>query len=90
MMKEENYWLGFSVFSGIGPKRFKLFYDYFGSAKKIWQAKKEALLATGLQVKIVNDLIRFRQQFNPDFYQDGWLKKKSIFSLSWIKNILIT
>ena len=76
-MDEKKYWLGFSVFNGIGPKRFKLLYDYFGSAKKIWQAKREALLATGLQIKIVNDLIRFRQQFNPDFYSK-WLLKKEI------------
>ena len=77
MMDEKKHWLGFSVFNGIGPKRFKLLYDYFGSAKKIWQARREALLATGLQVKIVNDLIRFRQQFNPDFYSK-WLLKKGI------------
>jgi len=76
-MKEKKYWLGFSVFNGIGPKRFKLLYDYFGSARKIWQAKREELLETGLPAKIVGDLTRFRQKFTPDFYS-SWLAKKEI------------
>lgn len=76
-MDEKKYWLGFSVFNGIGPKRFKLLYDYFGSARKIWQAKREKLLSTGLPEKIIDDLIRFRQKFNPEFYS-SWLEKKQI------------
>jgi DNA processing protein len=76
-MKDKKYWLGFSVFNGVGPKRFKLLYDYFGSSKKIWQAKRETLLATGLSARVVNDFIKFRQKFNPDFYS-RWLTKRSI------------
>jgi DNA processing protein len=56
---------------------FKLLYDFFGSAKAIWQAKREEVLATGLQVRIVNDFLRFRRRFNPDGYS-AWLKKKEI------------
>ncbi len=74
---EKDYWLAFSVFQGIGPRRFKLLYDYFGSAEKIWQASRAKLSATGLQVKIVQDLVEFRQKFNPAGYRD-WLKKKDI------------
>lgn len=76
-MKEKNYWLAFSVFQGIGPRRFKLLYDYFGSAEKIWGAKREAFLSTGLPLKIVNDLIKFRREFEPDSYS-SYLKQKEI------------
>lgn len=75
--------MALSVFQGIGPKRFKLLHDYFGSARKIWQAKREMLLSTGLPQNIVNDLIKFRQKFNPDFYA-GWLTKKGIKFLNLV------
>ncbi len=45
MTKDEKlYWLGFSAFPGVGPKRFALLRKYFGSAKKAWQAKRENFL----------------------------------------------
>jgi len=77
LMDEKKYWLGFSVFQGIGPRRFKLLYDFFGSAEKIWQAPRDKLLATSLQRKIVDDLIMFRKKFNPQNYA-VYLKKKQI------------
>lgn len=41
---ERYYWLGFSVFPGIGPKRFQLLLNHFGSAKTAWEASKEELI----------------------------------------------
>jgi len=76
-MKEKDCWLGLSVFSGIGSRRFQLLYQHFKSAEKIWQAKKDTLLATGLPAKIVDEFLRFRQKFNPDFYA-SWLEKRGI------------
>lgn len=37
------YMVGFSRFPGIGPARFKLLYDYFGSAKSAWGASVNEL-----------------------------------------------
>lgn len=42
-MQEREYWLGFSVFSGIGPKRFSLLLSHFQSAKKVWEADTGSL-----------------------------------------------
>lgn len=64
-MKEEKlYWIGFSAFPGIGPKRFALLRKYFGSAKKAWQAPEEKLLKTGLNQKLVGQFLQFRQETN--------------------------
>src|SRR4030042_3632742 len=78
MIKNEKaYWLGFSAFPGIGPKRFNLLKQYFGSAKKAWQAHQEALLKVGLPQKLVDDFESFRNKVEPQliFRQ---LKKSAI------------
>lgn len=38
MDEETAAWVGFSVFPGIGPVRFRLLLEQFGSAKKAWHA----------------------------------------------------
>lgn len=76
-MGEKRAWLGLSVFQGIGARRFKLLYDFFGSAKKIWEGSADQLRATGLPVNIVNEFLRFRSRFNPQGYA-AWLKRKEI------------
>ncbi len=40
MMEEKLYWLGLSYLNGVGPVTIKSLYDYFKSAKNIWQANK--------------------------------------------------
>jgi len=81
-MKEEKlYWLAFSAFNPIGPKRFSLLYDYFGSAKKAWQAKREKLLKIGLSSKIVSSFERFRKDFDPASYFLR-LQKQSISAIT--------
>lgn len=62
------YWLGFSVFEGIGPKRFALLKNFFGSAKKAWVASSRELLDLGLNQKLVADFEKFRQNFDTDSY----------------------
>lgn len=65
-LKERDYWLGFNVFPGIGPKRFSHLLKVFGSAKKTWQAKKDKLLQTQVPKKILQDFFQFRQTW--DFF----------------------
>ena len=67
-MDERSYWIGFSVFPGIGPVRFRLLLEYFGSAKAAWEASESALIATKLQVRICDEFIRFRKTFDIEAY----------------------
>jgi len=59
-LEEKKYWIAFSVFEGIGPVRFKLLKDYFGSAKNVFEASEKNLKETGLSEKIINNFLDFR------------------------------
>lgn len=67
--EEKKYWLGFSAFAGIGPLRFKLLLEYFGTARKAWTASKSALLKINLGDKLTEHFISFRDNFELDNYQ---------------------
>ncbi len=67
-MDERSYWIGFSVFPGIGPVRFGLLRKYFGSAKAAWEAPVTELEATGLGAKLTASFDTFRAQFDIDAY----------------------
>jgi DNA processing protein len=68
MDEERKYFLLFSVFPGIGPVRFKLLYDYFGSAKAAATASESALHEIKLGDKLTREFIDFRKTFNLDNY----------------------
>src|SRR3989338_9193859 len=82
MEEEKLYWLGFSAFPGIGPVRFKLLINYFGSAQKTWRAAKEELLRVGLGEKLVEAFVYFRKKFSIGSYYDD-LRKKNIKIITW-------
>lgn len=65
---ERKYWLAFSSFVGIGPKRFELLVKYFGSAEKAWRAADKEFLEIGLPSKLASSFINYRQKFSPDDY----------------------
>ena len=67
-MDERSYWIGFSVFPGIGPVRFRLLLEYFGSAKAAWLASESELAAIKLSEKIRIEFIRFRKTFDIESY----------------------
>jgi DNA processing protein len=62
---EKVYWVGLSAFPGIGPKRFNLLKQYFGSAKRVWQAPREEILKIGLPQKLTRDFESFRKRVEP-------------------------
>ncbi len=68
MDEERKYWLGFSVFPGIGPFRFKLLLNYFGSAKAAWEAKTETLKKIKLGEKLTDEFDHFRKTFDFNDY----------------------
>ena len=43
-MKERDIYLAFALLDGIGPVRFKLLVEYFGSVQKAWAASKQDLI----------------------------------------------
>lgn len=67
MLDERNYWLAFSVFSGIGPIKFKLLLNRFGSAKDAWNATKLDF-AKVVGEKLTEKFYKFRNIFSiPDY-----------------------
>ncbi len=66
-MGERNYWLGFSVFSGIGPIKFKKLLTNFGSAKDAWGAS-ESDLEKVIGEKLATKFDKFRLEFSIQDY----------------------
>ncbi len=73
---ELKYWLGFSSFPGVGPLRFKLLINYFGSAEKAWNADVKKLLSIGLGEKLTAKFDHFRKTFLLDKYVEDIEKKE--------------
>jgi len=66
--EEKKYWVGFNVFEGIGPLRFKLLLDYFETAEKAYKASVEELRKIGLGEKLVLKFEESRKNFDLDSY----------------------
>ncbi len=79
MTEQKKYWLGFSLFPGIGPKRFFLLLNYFGSAQNIWQASENKLIQTGLSQKIVKRFVIYRKSIDLGSKEKELVKKKTQF-----------
>ncbi len=78
--------IAFSVFPGIGPMRFRLLYDYFGSAKKAWQASQSEFTAVGLGPITTQKFFDFKEKFSIDGYLEQ-LAKKHIRTISFIDSL---
>jgi DNA processing protein len=66
--EEKKYWIGFSLFPGIGPMRFDLLIRAFGSAKAAWRAPRAALENIGLGSVLSTRFDSFRSQDILDSY----------------------
>lgn len=76
-MEDRYYWLAFSAFPGVGPVRFKLLIDYFGSAKKAWEAKTNDLLKIKFGEVLTGKFDAFRKDFSITDYANK-LKKEEV------------
>jgi len=76
-MEEWDYYLGFALVSGIGPKRFGSLLKTFKTAKKAWKASESELRAAGLGDVFTQKLIDFRNKFNFGLYLKQ-LKQKQV------------
>lgn len=69
-MEERLYWLGFAVFPGIGPVRFKRLLDHFGTARLAWEASLPDLKKAGLGDITAIRMDEFRRNFSvSDYFQ---------------------
>lgn len=77
-MGERFYWLGFSVFSGVGPLRFKKLIAELGSAENAWNAKQ-----TDLKIHLGDALAEkfedFRSKFSIEKYSKTLIQKEISF-----------
>lgn len=88
MKKDFPFWIGFNFFEGIGPLRFRLLLEYFGSAQKAWEASSRKLRAIGLNFKLVEKFASFRAWFKPekiDFKKKDWNIQYDRFP--WFKQV---
>lgn len=67
-MEERIYWLGFSVFRGIGPVKFRMLIEKFWTAENAWHATENELLHSGIGKKVTEDFLVFRKEFQLDAY----------------------
>lgn len=59
------YWLALNRVRGIGPARFRLLLEGFGSARGVWQASPSDWQATGLDARTVASLEQQRRRIEP-------------------------
>lgn len=69
-MEEKKYWLGFSMFQGIGPAKLQLLIAYFGSAHNAWHASLADLKASKVGGKIPEQFVEFRKHFSIERYEE--------------------
>jgi DNA processing protein len=76
------YWVGFNLVKGIGAVRFRALLNAFGDAQAAWQASPEALRATGLSEKLVNNLVKMRSAVDLETFCQR-LQGQGIQVLTW-------
>ena len=64
MDEETVCFIGFNVFPGVGPIRFKLLLDYFGTAREAWHAPLATLQKIKLGEKLSQEFDHFRKTFD--------------------------
>ena len=69
-MDEKLYWLGFSVFSGIGPVKFGRLLEFFGTAGLAWNATFSDLKRSKIGSSTAEALDRFRRDFSLTGYEE--------------------
>lgn len=79
-MEERFYWLGWSVFPGVGPGKLKLLLNHFKSAKGAWEASPLDLKNI-IGEKLSEDFEEFRETFSIEEYLED-LQKKEVWFLT--------
>lgn len=64
MCADKLYWIGFNLVKGVGAVRVRALLEYFGDLQAAWRASPDALLAAGLNPKVVQALVKVRADVN--------------------------
>ena len=78
-MQEKDYYLAFSLVSGIGPKTFKLLLKHFKSAEKAWFASPLHLKQAGLSERLIIKFEKARSELDIKNYSEKLKQKKASF-----------
>jgi len=62
---ELPFWLALNAVRGIGPARFRLLLDGFGTAESVWRADPKTLLAAGVDTRTVASFTEQRRRIVP-------------------------
>lgn len=76
-MNERETLIAISSFFPFGPARIGLLLKYFGTAKKIWKAGSNELMALGLGKKRTESFLEHKKNFEPKKYFD-WISRLKI------------
>lgn len=78
-MDERLYYLGFSVFPGIGPMRFEKLLKRFGSARSAWKSS-----LNDLKIELGEKTAEKFEDFRKNFSIEGYVKVLSIKGVSFL------
>lgn len=79
-MNEKSYYVGFSVFPGVGPQKFSSLLTHFPSAKTAWEAAPDELQKV-IGEKLTAKFVIFRTTFDLEGYQDQ-LERKEVLCIT--------
>jgi len=80
--KQEDYFLAFNHFEGIGPARFKKIESYFPDLNEAFAANSNELEKSGLDAKTIKKFIEWRATFSLEEAILS-LKKENINFITW-------
>lgn len=60
------YWVALNRIKGVGPARFKLLLDAFGTAERVWEASPNAWQDAGLDVRTASSFEQQRRRIVPE------------------------
>jgi DNA processing protein len=83
---ERDYYLGFALSSGIGPKTFSSLLKHFKSAQKAWNASSTELKKAGIGEKTLQKFLKHKEDFNLKNYQEKLKQKHASFIALCDKN----
>lgn len=75
-LEEIKYWNAFNLISEIGPVRFRKIMNYFPCFKEAYSAGEEELSKSGLEDRVINNIIVSRPEIDLDREMDKLAKEQ--------------
>jgi DNA processing protein len=80
IMTDRDYLVSLLTIPSFGPARTKLLVDYFGSAKKAWDATEKQLTEVGLKKERVAEFLEYRTLFD----QSGYFERLKCLGINFV------